>query len=250
MDMQLGDRSALVTGASSGIGRATARVLAEEGVRLAVHGRDTERLAQVATEIEQLTGRRPAVVVGDLLEPQGVESVASQALGSLGHIDILVNNAGGTRPFHLDTPAQAWDEALMLNFTRQRELAHRLLPDMLERGWGRIINVTGKHEPESINGAACGKAATHAWAKGLSRVVGRRGVTVNCVAPGHIETDQITRLHGEDYRRRQIEQEIPLGRYGEPAELAHLIAYLASPLSAYVTGTVIPVDGGLRRYQF
>jgi 3-oxoacyl-[acyl-carrier protein] reductase len=121
---------------------------------------------------------------------------------------------------------------------------------MIARKWGRIVNITGKSEPEGINGAFCAKAALHSWAKGLSRVVGRHGITVNCVPPGRIMSEQIGRNYPPEYRQWQSENEIPVGRYGEPEDVAHLVCLLVSPLAGYITGAVIPVDGGLRRYQF
>ncbi len=172
------------------------------------------------------------------------------ALGELGSVDILVNNAGGSRRFELDASEAQWDEALTLNFTRQRQLTHQLLQQMMVRNWGRIINITGKSEPEGINGAFCAKAAMHSWAKGLSREVGKQGITVNSIPPGRIMSEQILRNYTPEYRQWQAENEIPVGAYGEPEDIAALVCFLASPLARYITGTVIPVDGGLRRYQF
>jgi 3-oxoacyl-[acyl-carrier protein] reductase len=121
---------------------------------------------------------------------------------------------------------------------------------MIERQWGRIVNVTGKSEPDRINAAFAAKAAVHSWSKGLSREVGRFGITVNSIAPGRIISEQILRNYPEEQRRRFSAEEIPVGEYGQPADLAGLAAFLASPLARYITGTVIPVDGGLRRYSF
>jgi 3-oxoacyl-[acyl-carrier protein] reductase len=139
---------------------------------------------------------------------------------------------------------------MTLNFTRLRQLTHAVLPGMIERRWGRIINITGKSEPDRINAAFAAKAAVHSWAKGLSRDIGRFGITVNAIAPGRIISEQILRNYPEEERRRFSAEEIPVGAYGEPADLACLAVFLASPLAHYITGTVIPVDGGLRRYQF
>ncbi|MEO8655656.1 MAG: SDR family oxidoreductase, partial [Ramlibacter sp.] len=110
--------------------------------------------------------------------------------------------------------------------------------------------ITGKSEPEHVNGAFCAKAAMHSWAKGLSRMVGKSGITVNCVAPGRILSEQILRNYSPEYRQWQSDNEIPVGRYGQAQELADLVVFLASPRASYITGTVIPVDGGLRKYQF
>ena len=178
------------------------------------------------------------------------EAVARSALEGLGRVDILINNAGGSRPFQLHTAEETWNEAMTLNFTRHRQLTHKLIDQMMANGWGRVINITGKSEPDGINGAFCAKAAMHSWAKGLSREVGKKGVTVNSLPPGRIMSDQILRNYTPEYRAWQSEHEIPMGRYGEPEDLAALAIFLCSPLAQYITGTVIPVDGGLRRYQF
>ena len=125
-----------------------------------------------------------------------------------------------------------------------------LLPQMMAQDWGRIINITGKSEPEGLNAAFAAKAAVHAWAKGLSREIGEHGITINCIPPGRIMSEQIRRNYPPDYRERFAEEEIPVGYWGEPEDLAALAVFLASPVARYITGTVIPVDGGLRRYQF
>jgi 3-oxoacyl-[acyl-carrier protein] reductase len=250
VDLKLGGRRALVTGASAGIGRAIALELAREGVRLVITGRRADALAEVARAIGSISGTPAAVVVHDALDEGYVEAVASAALDALGAVEILVNNAGGSRPFGRDAGEPQWNEAMTLNFTRHRQLTQRLLPAMIANGWGRIVNITGKSEPEGVNGAFCAKAAVHSWAKGLSREVGRHGITVNCVPPGRVMSDQIRRNYTPEYRAWQSEHEIPVGRYGEPEELADLVVFLASPRAGYITGAVIPVDGGLRRYQF
>jgi 3-oxoacyl-[acyl-carrier protein] reductase len=250
MDLQLQGKTALVTGASIGIGRGIARGLAREGVRLAMVARRGELLDAVAGEIGAAGGARPVLIVQDLLQEDAAQRIASAALDGLGSVDILVNNAGGSRPFKADAGEEQWAEAMTLNFTRQRQLTHALLEQMMARKWGRIVNITGKSEPDGINGAFCAKAAVHAWAKGLSREVGRHGITVNCIPPGRIMSEQIRRNYTPEYRQWQADNEIPVGRYGEPEDVANLVCFLASPLAGYMTGAVIPVDGGLRRYQF
>jgi 3-oxoacyl-[acyl-carrier protein] reductase len=150
----------------------------------------------------------------------------------------------------VEAPEAAWDHAMTLNFIRVRQLTHALLPGMIEKRWGRIINITGKSEPERLIAATPAKAAVHAWSKGLSREVGKHGITVNCIPPGRIMSEQIRRKYSEEFRARQSATEIPVGRYGEPEELAALAVFLASPLACYITGAVLPVDGGLRRYAF
>ena len=250
MDLRLSGKAALVTGASSGIGRAIAQGLAAEGARLVVTGRRGPELESLAAEVEGAGGDRPRIVVHDALAEDYVETLAASSAAAFGAVDILVNNAGGSRAFGKDATEAQWEEAMTLNFTRHRQLTHRLLPAMIARQWGRVINLPGQSEPEGVNGACSAKAAVHAWAKGLSREVGRHGITVNCIPPGRIMSDQIRRNYTPEYRQWQSEHEIPVGRYGEPEELAALAVFLASPVASYITGAVLPVDGGLRRYQY
>jgi len=249
MDLELKSRTAVVTGASIGIGRAIARGLAQEGVRVVAVARRKELLDTLMQELKP-AGGAIIPVVQDIVAEGAADKLAARAITELGHVDILVNNAGGSRPLPVDAPDSAWDEAIALNFTSYRKVAHALLPQMIERRWGRIINITGKSEPEGLNAAFAAKAAVHAWAKGLSREIGEHGITVNCIPPGRIMSEQIRRNYPEDYRKRFAEEEIPVGYWGEPEDLAALAIFLASPRARYITGTVIPVDGGLRRYQF
>jgi len=244
MDLGLNSKTAVVTGASIGIGRAIAKGLAAEGVRLVAVARRKDLLDQL---VQEAGSGLIAPFEQDVMAKDAAEKLAAFALKELGHVDILVNNAGGSRPLPVDAPDSKWDEAIALNFTSYRRIAHALLPQMMERNWGRIINITGKSEPEGLNAA---KAAVHAWAKGLSREIGKRGITINCIPPGRIMSEQIRRNYPPDYRERFAEEEIPVGYWGEPEDLAALAVFLASPVARYITGTVIPVDGGLRRYQF
>jgi 3-oxoacyl-[acyl-carrier protein] reductase len=246
LDLGIAGKTALVTGASVGIGRGIAKALAAEGVRLAVVARRGDLLKSLESETKTILVK----IECDLLAEDAPEKISKEALKGLGSVDILVNNAGGSRAFKLDTGDAQWDEAMTLNFTRQRQLAHKLLDQMIARKWGRIINLTGKSEPEGINGAFSAKAAMHAWAKGLSREVGKHGITVNCIPPGRIISEQILRNYTPEYRKWQSENEIPVGEYGQPEDIANLVCFLASPKARYITGAVIPVDGGLRRYQF
>ena len=251
MDLELKNKTALVTGASMGIGRAIAKGLAAEGATIAIAARRRNLLEKLSEEIIAAGGTKPAMIEIDVMPEGAPAKLAQAALEALGHVDILVNSAGGSQPpIGVDAPDADWDFAMTLNFIRVRQLTHALLPNMIERGWGRIINITGKSEPDRLLAATPSKAAVHAWAKGLSREVGKHGVTVNCIPPGRIMSEQIRRKYSEEFRAEQSANEIPVGRYGEPEELAALAVFLASPVARYITGAVLPVDGGLRRYAF
>jgi len=250
MDLELKGRTALVTGASMGIGRGIAFALAAEGVTLTLVARRDQLLNEVADSIAEAGGTRPHVIATDIMDDDAPEHIAKRAIDRMGHVAILVNCAGGSRPLPIDAPEEKWVEAMTLNFTRQRQLTSALLSQMIDRGWGRIINITGKSEPEGLNAAFAAKAAMHAWAKGLSREVGKFGITVNSIPPGRIMSEQILRNYTPEYREWHSKHEIPVGEYGQPEDIANLVCFLASPRARYITGAVIPVDGGLRRYSF
>jgi len=247
MDLQLKDRTAVVTGASSGIGQGIATCLAWEGARLLLAARRTDALGQFADELAAEGLTRPAVVAADVTTDDGQQAIADAVARDLGAAEILVNSAGG----HIGSgPAQddeEWAAVLRLNFESQRRLTNQLLPGMRERGWGRVINVTGKSEPPRVSAEFAAKAAVHAWAKGLSRDVGPYGITVNSLAPGRIMTPPMTRRYTDAQRAGHV-AEIPVGGYGQPEDIGRMAAFLASPLNGYITGIVIAVDGGLRRF--
>ncbi len=234
-----------------GIGNAIARGLAAEGVRLCIAARRRNLLDELADRILAAGWQRPHVEVIDIMEDGAPAHLARATISALGHVDILVNSAGGSRPaIPIDAPEEEWEEVMRLNFVRVRQLTHEILPNMIEHRWGRVINISGKSEPSALVSANAAKAAIHAWSKGLSREVGRHGITVNCIPPGRIMSEQIRRKYSEEFRAQQSAAEIPVGRYGEPEELAALAVFLASPVASYITGAVLPVDGGLRRYAF
>ncbi|MGG5810469.1 SDR family oxidoreductase [Falsiroseomonas sp. CW058] len=251
MDLGLKGRRALVTGASQGIGRAVARALALEGARVAGAARRAEDVAALAAAVAAEGGAEIVPLAADLMAPGAPVALAAAAEAALGGVDILVNAAGGSRPLAFDAPREAWDEGMELNFHRLRELTHALVPGMRARGWGRIVNFTGTSEPRIINAAFAAKAAVHVWSKGLSREVAADGVTINCLQPGRIRSEQIARRYPTPEAEREFaEAEIPALRFGEPGEIADLAVFLASARAAYVTGTVIPVDGGMSRFAF
>jgi 3-oxoacyl-[acyl-carrier protein] reductase len=250
MNLQLAGKTALVTGASLGIGRSIAALLAEEGCRLAIVARRVNLLEKAADEIAATGGERPLTIVEDITADGAAERIRQQAMARFGNLDILVNNAGGSRPLTgLGTEAE-WEEAMLLNYTAGRRLAHAFVPGMRERKFGRIINITGGDEPTIINAANPPNGAVHIWAKGLSRTVGRDGITVNSVVPGRIHSEQIDQriLPTEQARQAWVEQHCPVGYIGEPDDLGVLVTFLCSPRARYITGQVVHVDGGLRHF--
>jgi 3-oxoacyl-[acyl-carrier protein] reductase len=251
MDLQLVGKTALVTGASQGIGRAIAKGLAAEGVYVAIAARRAALLNEVATEVERTGTKKPFVIEMDLYKPESPQGLATIAMRALGRVDILVNAAGGSRAVPIDASIESWEEGMMVNFFRLRELSHAVIPGMRQNNYGRIINITGTSEPLGLNVAASAKAAVHAWAKGLSREVAKYGITVNSLQPGRILTEQIMRMHPTPENRQEFAtHNIPIGRFGDPEEFAGMAVFFCSPRASYVTGTVLPIDGGMSKFAF
>src|SRR5438132_439869 len=248
MDLDVKGKVAVITGCSVGIGREVAKVLAAEGAQTVVVARRAHLLETLQKEIQDQGGARPLAVTLDLYDRAAPERLRDTVLAAYGRADILVNNAGGSRPMPWDSPDDAWDESFSINFTAVRKTTQAFLPGMIERRWGRILCVTGSAEPSSVNAAVAAKAGVHAWAKGLSREIGRHGITINCLSPGRIHSEQIDeRLHPTPESQAEFARNIPLGYFGDPADLAFLAAFLCSPKARYITGERIHVDGGLHR---
>ena len=254
MDLGLEGRTALITGASGGIGRATAKLLAEEGVQTILVGRRERELTETATQITAAGGPAPTIVIDDINDEASFARIEAAVLGRVDRVDILVNNVGQSRPLTWDSPEAAWEEAFGLNFRPARRLAAAFLPGMRAQKFGRIVSLTATLEPSHVSGSLTAKAAVVVWAKGLSRVVAKDGITVNCISPGLLLTDQIKNHHiprwlsSDEERERFLRNELPAGRFGEPEDAARLIAFLCSPHSGYITGQRIYVDGGWNRY--
>jgi 3-oxoacyl-[acyl-carrier protein] reductase len=243
--MRLDGKVALVTGASRGIGRAIAQRLAESGATVILGARDAGRLAECVREIEARGGRAEAASL-DVGEKPSVEAVMGGLLAKHGRLDVLVNNAGITRDnLLLRMKAEEWNEVLATNLTGSFLCTQLALKPMLRQKSGRIVNVTsvvGLTGNAGQANYAASKAGLVGFTKSVAREVASRGITVNAVAPGFIETDMTAAM--TEKAREAVLSAIPLGRVGEARDVAAAVAFLASDDAAYVTGQVLAVDGG------
>ena len=257
MDLGLVGRGALVGGGSSGLGRASAEALAAEGCRLVLWSRGGAGLERAAAEIRARYGTDVATIGADAADPSSARIVAEAARAALGTVDIVVLNAGGPPPVDpTATEPAAWARAFQLLATTPIELATLLLPELRERGWGRIVAIlsSGVRQPiPDLVYSTAGRGALMAWLKTIARTVAADGVTVNGILPGRLATPRIESLDGGRAEKtgRPIDEiraghiaAIPAGRYGRPEELGSLVAYLASERASYQTGTFTAVDGG------
>ncbi len=249
MDLQIEGKVALVTGASIGIGTGIARVLAEEGCRLIITARRDDLLNGVADEIESASHERPLVVKQDIMADDAAATLKQAVDDGYGQLDILVNNAGAMVLAPIGTDEQVWIDIMNLKWWAARRVSDVFLPGMIERKYGRIINITGTMEPFGINAATCTNAAVQAWSKGLSREHSKDGVTSNCIIPGRIHSEQNKRGYPTvDDELAFAAQHIPAGEFGDPNDVGNLVAFVASPKARMISGSIMYVDGGMKRF--
>jgi 3-oxoacyl-[acyl-carrier protein] reductase len=244
MDLGLTGRTAIVCGASQGIGLAVAEALAEEGANVAMFARRREVLEREAERIGALGIR------GDVTNPQDCERLVARTVEAFGGIDILVNNSGGPpRGPALELDEEALEGAVSLLLLSAVRLTNLSLRYLRKSDAGRIINIESRSVREPIENLALSNAVRPGvigWAKTLAHELGSDGITVNSIATGQIDTARLAESFAQR-SRAETENEIPLKRFGKPRELADVVCFLASARAGYVTGTTIPVDGGLTR---
>jgi 3-oxoacyl-[acyl-carrier protein] reductase len=239
-------KTAFITGASQGIGRACALSLAKMGARIALAARNESKLEAVAAEIAA-GGCQAKSFVMDVSDEASIQTTAKAAIAHFGSVDILVNNAGITRDTLLLRMKRAdWDAVMTTNLTGVFLLTQALLNPMLRGRWGRIINITsvvGRTGQAGQANYAASKAGLIGFTLSMARELASRSITVNAVAPGYIETAMTAAL--DEKQRQALLTHIPLGRPGSDQDVAHAVAFLASPQAAYITGHVLDVNGGL-----
>ena len=244
MDLGLSGRSAIVCGASAGMGLAIARTLAAEGVNVAMFARRREVLEPEAERLGALAVR------GDVRDPADLERLVERMVNAFGGVDVLVNNSGGPpRTSALELNDRLLQDAVDLLLQSVVRLTGLCLPYLARSGHGRVINITSSTVREPIDNLALSNAVRPGvigWAKTLAREVGPDGITVNSIAPGRIETERLAEVYPDGPTEADLET-IPLRRFGRPEEVADAVCFLASDRASYVSGTTIAVDGGLVR---
>jgi 3-oxoacyl-[acyl-carrier protein] reductase len=248
VDLGIEGRVALVLGASRGIGRGIATVLAREGARVAIASRTAGALETAADEIDGDVRPFPA----DTTDLDRMAELPAQVAEEVGPVEILVTNTGGPPIGHaLDNPVEEWEQAFRSLVLAPRALVEAVLPGMRERGWGRIVNVSSNSIREPIADLTLSNAnrlAALGFLETLADDVAADGITVNTVASGMFATDRLKEHHGSREAAEKVAQgRVPAGRLGEPEEYGDLVAFLCSERAAYLTGAVIPLDGGLLR---
>jgi 3-oxoacyl-[acyl-carrier protein] reductase len=250
MDLGIEGRVALVMGASRGLGRGIAAVLAREGARVAIASRSLERLEEAVAEI----GEQATPFVADASDMERLAALPGEVAEALGPVEILVTNTGGP-PLGgaLDHDLEEWERAYRSLVLAPRVLAGAVIPGMRERGWGRVVNVgsTSTREPiAGLNLSNTHRMATVGFLKTLAREVAADGITVNNVATGRFATERLLSFGAPEEVEKAASADVPAGRLGQPEEYGDLVAFLCSERAAYLTGAVIPLDGGLLHSAF
>lgn len=261
MDLELRGKTAIVSAGSKGLGKAIALGLAREGAKVAICSRNPDNLSQAAQEILTKTGSEVLAVPVDVMKPDAIASLVGTVVQRQGKIDILVNNAGGPpMGTFADFEDEDWEDAFNLTFMSVVRFVRAVLPHMRKTGAGRIINVTStsvKQPLESLLLSSAIRPAVIGLAKSLANELAADNILVNNICPGSIYTDRIkdnvaaqmkSTGQSEESVMAEYEAKIPLGRLGQPVELADLAVFLASPRASYITGATLQVDGGLIRY--
>jgi 3-oxoacyl-[acyl-carrier protein] reductase len=250
MDLHLKEKTAVVSGASQGIGKAITKMLACEGVKVLAVARNKKLLEDLQKEICMEGGTKPLILVQDFMAIDAPQKIAATALSTLGHVDILINNAGQSRALDVVGAEAEWAAGMTLDFDRHRQLTQQLLPQFMERKQGVILNITSTYELRSVNASAVAKASIVMWSKQLAGALGPLGIRVNCLQPGLIDTANIRRVFRGEEIKPFAEKEIPLGDFGTAEDMANMAVFLVSDRARYVTGSVVVVDGGFRRHAF
>ena len=244
MDLELKGRTAIVCGASAGIGLGIAEALAEEGANVAMFARRRDVLEREADRLGALAVR------GDVSVPADLERLVERTLEAFDGIDIVVNNSGGPpRTTALEMDEESIEAAVQLLLVSAVRLTALCLPHLEGTGHGRIVTVTSSTVKEPVDNLALSntvRPGVVGWSKTLARELGPKGITVNCIAPGRIDTERLKEVYPDGPTEADLAT-IPLGRLGAPREIGDLVAFLCSDRGAYVSGTTIPVDGGLLR---
>lgn len=263
METGLKGTVALVAASSSGLGRAVAHALASEGADVVMCARRADVLKEAADEVRGMSGSAVLEVVADLSQAEDVERVVQAAVERFGRIDVLVTNAGGPPPGEFTAhDDEAWEKAFSTNLMSVVRLIRAALPYVKAGGRGRIINLTSTSVKQPVEGLILSnaiRAGVTGLAKTLAVELAPYGVTVNNIAPGRISTNRTRELDQaraaaqgttEEQVHTTLSSQIPMGRYGEPDDVAHLAVFLASDKAAYITGTTIQVDGGMVKSAF
>ncbi|HBM55672.1 MAG TPA: short-chain dehydrogenase [Acidimicrobiaceae bacterium] len=241
MDLGISGRTALVTGASAGLGLACAQALAAEGVRVAVASRSADKLAAAVATLDG----DPVMLTVDLSDPASVDALVDDATEALGHVDILIANGGGPPPGNFaSTDVDAYPAALQLNLLSMVALAKAFVPPMQERGWGRVVAVTSAAVRQPMDYLILSNTARSgltAFLKTTATEVAGDGVTVNTVQPGVHATDRLTQLYDD---LDEVARSVPTQRLGDPGDFGRIVAFLCSESARSITGASVPVDGG------